>query len=73
MNSVVVAANNGWSLFGWNASAWGTFFKTALNPIPEFKKGGCGNEFLNAFSSGGIVSAVSENLDGGPGTSPDVD
>jgi hypothetical protein len=64
------AANN-WSLFGWDANAWKTFFKTAINPLPELQKGGCGNVFLTAGSNGGIVSAVSDNLDGGPGTGPD--
>ncbi len=45
---------------------WSTFTKTAINPIPELGEGGCGNAFLTAFSEGGIVSAINENLDGGP-------
>jgi hypothetical protein len=59
------AANNGWSLFGWDASAWKTFFKTAVNPLPELREGGCGRAFLDAFAEGGLFP------DGGPGTEPD--
>jgi hypothetical protein len=40
-----LAANNGWSLFGWNANAWGTYFKTALNPLPALKEGSCFRQF----------------------------
>ena len=59
------AANNGWSLFGWDKNAWKTFFKTAVNPLPELREGGCGRAFLDAFSEGGLFP------DGGPGTEPD--
>jgi hypothetical protein len=61
------AANNGGIDWTWVK----TFVKEAVQPWKELKKGGCGNEFLSAFSDGGIVSAVSDNLDGGPGTGPD--
>lgn len=58
-----VAANNGGIDWTW----WKTFLKEAVQPW----KDDCAKEFGAAFGSGGIVSAVSDNLDGGPGTSPD--
>ncbi len=33
------------SFFGWNARAWGSFFKTALNPLNAFKEGSCEHQF----------------------------
>ncbi|HEY6764493.1 MAG TPA: hypothetical protein VI386_06955 [Candidatus Sulfotelmatobacter sp.] len=59
------AANN-WSLFGWDKNAWKTFFKTAVNPLPELREGGRGRAFLDAFSEGGLFP------DGGPGIDPDA-
>jgi hypothetical protein len=41
-----VQIGTGFDLFGWNASAWATFFKTASNPIPAFKQGSCFQQFL---------------------------
>ncbi len=64
LGPVSVAANN-WSLFGWDKNAWKTFFRTAVNPLPELREGGCGRAFLDAFSEGGLFP------DGGPGTEPD--
>jgi hypothetical protein len=60
-----VAANN-WTLFGWDKNAWTTFFKEAVNPLPELREGGCGKVFLDAFIEGGLFP------DGGPGTDPDA-
>jgi hypothetical protein len=63
---------NGFDLFGgidW--TWWKTFLKEAVNPLPELQEGGCGKVFIDAFTNGGVVSAVSDNLDGGPGTGPD--
>jgi hypothetical protein len=39
-----LTAKNGGTDWNW----WKTFFKEAINPIPEFKKGGCGKVFLSA-------------------------
>jgi hypothetical protein len=58
----VVAANNGWSFLGQNSTWWKTFLKEAVQPW----KDQCANVFANAFANGGIVNAVSENLEGGP-------
>ena len=56
------AANNGWSFLGQNSTWWKTFLKEAVQPW----KDQCANVFANAFANGGIVNAVSENLEGGP-------
>jgi RHS repeat-associated protein len=64
---VATAENNGWSLFGWDKNAWKTFFKEAVQPWKDT----CAQTFAKAFGEGGVVSAVSNNLEGGPGTSPD--
>lgn len=56
------AANNGWSLFGWDKNAWKTFFKEAVQPWKDT----CAQTFAKAFGEGGVVSAVSNNLEGGP-------
>jgi RHS repeat-associated protein len=57
-----LAANNGWSFLGQNSTWWKTFLKEAVQPW----KDQCANVFANAFANGGIVNAVSENLEGGP-------
>jgi hypothetical protein len=54
-------------LFGWNTSAWKTFLKEAAQPWKDT----CAQTFAKAFGEGGIVSAVSSHLEGGPGTDPD--
>jgi hypothetical protein len=54
-------------LFGWNKSAWTTFLKEAAQPW----KDPCAQTFAKAFGEGGVVSAISANLEGGPGTEPD--
>ncbi|MGA7219446.1 MAG: hypothetical protein WBX38_14080 [Candidatus Sulfotelmatobacter sp.] len=56
------AANNGWSFLGQNSTWWKTFLKEAVQPW----KDQCANVFANAFANGGIVNAVSENIEGGP-------
>jgi hypothetical protein len=35
------------SFLGWDSTAWATFFKTALNPLPAFKNGSCFRQFLS--------------------------
>lgn len=57
-----LAPNNGWSFLGQNSTWWKTFLKEAVQPW----KDQCANVFANAFANGGIVNAVSENLEGGP-------
>ncbi len=56
------AANNGWSFLGQNSTWWKTFLKEAVQPW----KDQCAGVFANAFANGGIVNAVSENLEGAP-------
>jgi len=66
--SEVAAGNNGsWSLFGWDKKAWKTFFKEAVQPWKDT----CAQTFAKALGEGGVVSAVSPSLEGGPGADPD--
>ncbi len=53
------AANNGGIDWGW----WKTFLKEAINPIPEFKQGGCGRAFLSA--TGDALNPFSPSLSSG--------
>jgi hypothetical protein len=60
-----VTRNGTWTpipgtFLGWNLNGWTTFVQEVINPIPEFKKGGCARVFVKA--TGDALNPLSPSL-----------